>query len=678
MPLRWRGSRLVLVLVTAATVSLWPAASYAHYERKTQPPDGTGHVPVYRTSGPHLVVCKNDNADFERRIASFPAPLQDFNRQLYSECLLRGYSDLQAAVDQVSQPGMTILVLPGVYLEEPSLAREADACYHLPAPLSPAAGYQILSYEQQKACPHQQNLVGIFGVRDLQIEGTGAGPSDVVFDAQFQKLNVIRGDRTYGLYLRNFTAQRSTFNAIYVIEADGFVVDRVVGRWNFEYGFLSFAVDHGLFTHCEAYGNGDSGIYPGGTSDINGSRGFEVRRYAVEVTGCRSHHNNLGYSGTGGDSAWVHDNEFDHNMGGASMDSLFPNHPGLPQNHALFERNLIHSNNSNYYVYVRDGTCARPFLQRGIEKGVVCPGPPVPVGTGVVVAGGDYNLFRDNWVYDNWKVGFVQTWAPGLIRGDNSLPAQENTSNYNRYLANNMGIGPSGEHLPNGLDFFWDGQGTGNCWQTAGSDAVEPMSLPSCPGGSPNRLIADPNKLVLFADCAGYDLGSQTVPAGCDWFLTPQRPGALGATITVQIIFPSIQFIALLLVFTLLIRRSRGRALLGVVVALMGGLGSALLLISSIDQFYFLAPPGIAVLGVGWFGASRLVASGRLAALSLVLGAVALLEAIDSGLILLPSPIGPVWIRVLLEAVWIAWTGATLFRAARTTPHAPPTARSAG
>src|SRR5207247_160278 len=129
-----------------------------------------------------------------------------------------------------------------------------------------------------------------FGIKDLQIEGTGATPADVVFDAQFQKVNVIRGDRTNALYLRNLTAQRSTFNAIYIIETDGFVINHVVGRWNTEYGFLSFAADHGLITNCEAYGNGDSGIYPGGTSDINRNRGFDVPRYAIEVTACVAGH----------------------------------------------------------------------------------------------------------------------------------------------------------------------------------------------------------------------------------------------------------------------------------------------------------------------------------------------------------------------------------------------------
>src|SRR6266436_6113358 len=447
------GRRLLLALLGGAVIVLsFPVVASAHAERPTTAPDGTGQVPAYRTGGQHLLVCKNDPTDFEKRVAGFSQELQDYNRGLYAACTQNGYRDLQAAVDHVTGDGMTILVLPGLYLEEPSLLPEPDARNHLPAKRVPA-GYQILSYEQQKMCPQQQNLVGIFGIKGLQIEGTGATAADVVFDAQFQKLNVIRGDRTNGLYMRNFIAQRSTFNAVYVIEADGFVIDNVIGRWNSEYGFLSFASDHGLITKCEAYGNGDSGVYPGGTSDINRDRGFNVPRYAIEVTGCHSHDNLLGYSGTGGDSVWVHDNEFDHNTGGASMDSLFPNHPGLPQNHALFEHNLIHSNNSNYYGYVRDGTCARPYLLRGMEKGVVCPAVGVPVGAGVLIIGGNYNLFRDNWVYDNWKVGLVQTWVPGLSRGDNTWPAQEETSNFNRYIGNHMGSDSRGENLPNGLDF---------------------------------------------------------------------------------------------------------------------------------------------------------------------------------------------------------------------------------
>ncbi len=81
---------------------------------------------------------------------------------------------------------------------------------------------------------------------------------------------------------------------VYIMESDGFVIDRMVGRWNDEYGFLTFADDHGLYTDCEAYGNGDSGVYPGAASNINADRGHDVDRYAVEIRRCYSHHNLLG------------------------------------------------------------------------------------------------------------------------------------------------------------------------------------------------------------------------------------------------------------------------------------------------------------------------------------------------------------------------------------------------
>jgi len=95
------------------TFALWPASAFAHSERPTKAPDGTGSVPVYRTTGPHLVVCKNDTADFTTRIGAFPTDLRIRNLELYAECLDHGFRDLQAAVDHVTDAGTTIYVLPG-------------------------------------------------------------------------------------------------------------------------------------------------------------------------------------------------------------------------------------------------------------------------------------------------------------------------------------------------------------------------------------------------------------------------------------------------------------------------------------------------------------------------------------------------------------------------------------
>src|SRR5581483_1736187 len=185
------------------------ASAQAHEERQTRELDGTGSVPVYRTSGPTLLVCKTDKTDFENRISKF--------------------SDMLRNAPKVK-----------VYTEFP-----------------------ILTLDQEIACPNLINLVAVINKKNLQIEGTGASREDVVLDGQFKKLNGLRVDNSDGIYLKNFTAQRTEFNAVYIIETDGFVIDNMLGRWNDEYGFLTFAVDHGLYTDCEGYGNGDSAFYPG-------------------------------------------------------------------------------------------------------------------------------------------------------------------------------------------------------------------------------------------------------------------------------------------------------------------------------------------------------------------------------------------------------------------------------
>jgi hypothetical protein len=274
---RWTAVLAGILLGTGLFALVPAAAALAHDEREAQAPDGSGSVPTYRTDGPALLVCKTDLVDFTKRIAAFPPDLQTANKALWIQCQTSGYRHLQEAVNNVKQPGMTIKILPGTYLEEPSLADPAGDCAHLDARRA-RAGYQVLSWEQQVACPNNQNLVAVLDKQDLQIEGTGAKPEDVVIDAQYQRLNAIRADRSSGIYLRNFTAQHTTFNAIYIMESDGFVIDKLIGRWNDEYGFLTFADDHGLYTDCEAHGNGDSGIYPGAASNINANRGYDVDR----------------------------------------------------------------------------------------------------------------------------------------------------------------------------------------------------------------------------------------------------------------------------------------------------------------------------------------------------------------------------------------------------------------
>ncbi|HEU5144322.1 MAG TPA: right-handed parallel beta-helix repeat-containing protein [Dermatophilaceae bacterium] len=509
--------------IAVLLILLAPGAASAHRERPAQFPSGTGAVPLYRTTGPYLLVCTDDTP---LRIARLPKELRKANQALYAECVRGGYRHVQAAVDAVQVSGTRILIQPGVYREEPSLEPLSPEC----AALGTAS---TLTYDEQVTCPHAHNLIAIFGdgpdadidcdgrLCNLQIEGTGAVPEDVVIDGGFRRHIVIRADRADGVYLRNLTVQHAPDYGVYILESDGFVIDRLVGRWNDRYAFLTFAADHGLYTDCDAYGNGDSGIYPGAASPQLGAR------HAIEITRCRSHHNMAGLGGTAGSSLWVHDNDFFDNTAGIALDSLFPNHPGMPQGHSRFTGNRIYSNNQDFFQYWRDGTCSRPSEERGYEAGVVCPTAPMPIGTGILLAGGNANEFSGNWIWDNWRFGAVQLWAPAPLRGETDPTRYFDTSHFNRYVANHLGASPSGELAPNGVDFLWDEEGTGNCWQDnlapeGRAQTSDPESLPGC-GESAVFSPPNPAKTSWMA-CLAWS-PSNLDPPGCVWTSAPSAPG---------------------------------------------------------------------------------------------------------------------------------------------------------
>jgi hypothetical protein len=536
--------RVVMTWAAAVVVVLamvTPAA--AHEERESQFPAGTGTAPTYRPfdeATPRIVVCK---ADSPTRIAAIADPtLRALNERLLAEC---AHEHLQAAVDAVTARGTNIYVLPGRYREEPSWDPPCTADYD--------GG--LVDYDLIVSCGEVINLVTVAGddpadddivcdnqLCDLQIEGTGAGPGAVVFtggfrdDGDWVKHNGIKADRADGFYLRNMTWEIFRENAIYVHETDGYTLDGVVARKNDLYGILTFTSDHGLIKDCETYYNGDSGIYPGSAADVNGDNDAPppLDRWAVEITGCSTHHNALGFSGTAGNSVYFHDNEVHHNGAGYVTDSFVGGHPGMPQDHAWLTNNRIWGNNVNYYGNVQEGGPCRAEkpADRGHQDGVVCPAFPVPVGTGVLIAGGNLNLLEGNEIYDNWRAGAMLFWIPGAIRGDMDPLGQLDTSNGNQFRSNRLGRHPEGVTQPNGMDFWWDDQGVGNCWQdndpatgeVTHNTANVVLGLPDCDSGGSVSPLGNAVKSATLLPCSTYDRNSEPAPDGCDWFTTPDPP----------------------------------------------------------------------------------------------------------------------------------------------------------
>ena len=150
---------VTLLLAIAAT------AAYGHAERLSYYPNHKlGEVPKYRTTGKALVVCKADSGRRIRRLLNGRAERR--NLKLLDRCRFR---HVQAAVN-AAKSNYRILILPGVYREEPSR--------RVPEPNPRCAGdYQeyanprfgatdtvrVANYDYQRRCRNAQNLIAIIG-----------------------------------------------------------------------------------------------------------------------------------------------------------------------------------------------------------------------------------------------------------------------------------------------------------------------------------------------------------------------------------------------------------------------------------------------------------------------------------------------------------------------------------
>jgi hypothetical protein len=537
----------------ALALTVMTPAAFGHAERPSYYPNfdpiakkydpapeigPAGSVPKYRGRGTAIVVCK---ADSGQRIRALPRKtrreraVRKRNLSLLRHCRFR---HIQQAVT-AARNGTRILVLPGVYKEEPSRAE--------PNPDPKCNGMYDTSEEHGTApsylyhftCPNSQNMIAITGDSpsdpdrkcdrkcNIQISGT-ARPQDVLITGERSKLNVIRADRADGVYLSNFTIEFSDFNNIYVLETNGFHLNKIVSRYSREYGILSFASDHGLYENIEAFNSGDSGIYPG-----SGPEGH-CARYGIEIRNSDSHDNTLGYSGTAGNGVWAHDNKFHDNSTGIVTDSFAAGHPGMPQDCAKWENNEVYSNNKDLFNAERDEYCKKPVEQR--DPKIVCPTFQTAVGTGMMIAGGNGDITRGNYIYDNWRAGARLFWVPTSLRGGDSTGQSSNhdteqfdTSNKNRYDDNKVGVRPDGTRDPNGVDFWWDEEGQGNCWQgNTGPGGAKPTSdpatLPTCSSGGSAFSSGNPAKQTFQVPCATWNPTDNTDPPGCDWFDRPPEP----------------------------------------------------------------------------------------------------------------------------------------------------------
>jgi hypothetical protein len=534
--------------------------------------------------------------------------MERLNRSLYGMCK---YGEIQAAIND-SGNNDRIVIMPGRYVEPQARTKPLNDPACNPGLLQKdASGSETPSYAYQVNCPHDQNLLYVQGralvgtplaeprsnrqgipqqelgqcVRcNLQIEGSGPKPTDVILDAGSAygsrdpeakprhqlKHVVLRVDRGDGFVGRNFTVRGAREFGFYAEETDGVLLDRTKFFWNADYGHLSFTTDHHVVQNCDGFGSGDSVVYPGAAPET-GSQATsfypDAPRYNTVITQCDLRGSALGYSGSMGNAVRITENHIYGNMTGIASDTLSSaGHPGFPADSPKVDHNFIYSNNLN--LYGRDAAF-RPLISP-------------PVGTGIIYPGINDARVHDNWFFDNWRDGAMLLAVPDAItsnegpEGDvypgvscEGAPANGiSTSCGNHFFNNQMGRVPPGFRFPtalgqfnavhspnsaqvqpNGNDFWWDefASNRWNCWYgNTGADGtsrvtgsgnagrspgVPPNPLPDCAGGSNqdmSRGNGDPAKEAYLVDC-GEGPDQDTSPLACDWWVTPARPGSAAA-----------------------------------------------------------------------------------------------------------------------------------------------------
>ncbi len=397
--------------------------------------------------------------------------LEKLNAKFAKKCK---YNSVQAAIDD-SGNNDRVVVMPGRYREKASRKAPVNDPRCNPSMLQEdQSGALTPSYEYQATCSNDQNLIYVQGravegeplappradrhgipeqelgkcVRcNMQLEGSGVKPEDVIFDAGknytnakkakarpggnrpssechtddeadnpcFAKHVVLRTDRSDGFVGRNFLMRGAKEHGFYTEETDGILLDRVKFFWNADYGHLSFTTDHNMVKNCDGFGSGDAVVYPGAspqTGEFRKESFYPEARYNTTIKKCDLHGSAMGYSGSMGNSVHVTQNHFYGNANGLTTDTLSaPGHPGFPADGMKIDKNWFYANNLDVY------RAENPF------EALV----PQPVGTGFFWPGNNDGRFENNWVFDNWRQGTMLVSIPDAIAGEAEGAVDEDT-----------------------------------------------------------------------------------------------------------------------------------------------------------------------------------------------------------------------------------------------------------
>ncbi|HEX8729253.1 MAG TPA: right-handed parallel beta-helix repeat-containing protein [Ktedonobacterales bacterium] len=208
---------------------------------------------------------------------------------------------------------------------------------------------------------------------DLTIRGEDR--NSVILDGQSKLTNgfIVLADN---VVLENMTAHHYLGNGFYWTGQTGYRGSYLTAWDNGDYGIYAFGSRHGEFDHSYASGSPDSGFYIGQCFPCD-----------AIINDVRSEWNGLGYSGTNaGGNLVIEHSEWDQNSAGIVPNTL-DSEKLPPQRGATLIGNYVHDN----------GNTKAPYTIWA----------HIPLGTGILVAGGDKDYITQNRVENNPDYGIL-------------------------------------------------------------------------------------------------------------------------------------------------------------------------------------------------------------------------------------------------------------------------------
>jgi plastocyanin len=313
--------------------------------------------------------------------------------------------------------------------------------------------------------------------RYVRLIGNKRNPAKVVLDGSRLKgakaQNAVFVNSADQVTVQGLTVDHWKGNGVFMLNVTGYLVDKVHAFHDGTYGIYAFNSKGGTMSNSVGAWNNDSGFYIGQTP-------VQTKPIRSLVTNVKSYGNTLGFSGTNMRYVTITKSEWFDNGIGIVPNALDSEKWAPPEDNVIAD-NDIYWNNFNYFK-------GAPFINNRSSTG----GVPFPIGVGVFLFGGRRTLVENNRIYGNYLSG-VAMFQQILLKQADAQLLQGNVIKDNAF-------GKDGTDL-NGRDLFYDGDGSGNCFE--GNTGVrvtlpdDPATFPGCQGVGDNKLDPDTQQIAI-------------------------------------------------------------------------------------------------------------------------------------------------------------------------------------